>query len=540
MISDRLIVEERHFKIAKEIKSSVKKGDIVLVYGTSGTGKCLGKGTEILMFNGTFKKVENINVNDLLMAHDSSCTKVKSIISGTSELYEIQQNRGENYVVNSEHVLSLRTYINKKEKYYNISVKDYLNLSNYNQLILKGYKTKKLKFPIKKQPVEPYFLGLWLGDGRSDSQPICTMDKEIYGYLYDYAKRLGMHLSVYDEKRSEKTNSYSLTSKTKKNFILNFLRKKNLINNKHIPDIYKYNSQKSRLELLAGLLDSDGYLDRNSCFEITTKFPKLKNDILFLARSLGFYCSCNIKKILKYPKNIYYRINISGNLDKIPTKLKRKQAGGRLQIKNHLVTGIKIKKLGVGIYYGFSLEGNKKKFLLKDLTITHNSEVSDCLQGELFQKKLSSLVLSLDDFYLIHPTIRNFNRKKLGLESVGLIEIDWEYISRICQDFNDKKPIYFRRVHKYADVVEHNTIDSDDVDVLIIEGLYAGYMKNYGYGDYSIYLEGNPSQTLPFRQRRKKEDSNNEFRKKVVNKEFNVISQLKKFADKLIPFEEIK
>ena len=169
---------------------------------------------------------------------------------------------------------------------------------------------------------------------------------------------------------------------------------------------------------------------------------------------------------------------------------------------------------------------------------TGKSEVSDCLQGELFKKKLSSLVLSLDDFYLIHPTIRNFNRKKLGLESVGLIEIDWEYLTRICQDFKEKKPIYFRRVHKFADVVEHNTIDSDDIDILIIEGLYSGYMKNYGYGDYSIYLEGSPAQTFDFREKRRKENPNDVFRSKVVTKEYNVISQLKKYADVLIPFED--
>lgn len=171
---------------------------------------------------------------------------------------------------------------------------------------------------------------------------------------------------------------------------------------------------------------------------------------------------------------------------------------------------------------------------------TGKSEICDCLQDELFKKKLSSLSLSLDDYYIVHPTVRNYNRKKNGLESVGIIEIDWEYLSRICQDFKDKKTIYFRRVHKYADVVEHNSIESDDVDVLLIEGLYSGYMKKYRHGNYAIYLEGNPAQTLKFRRLRQKENPDDEFRKLVINKEFNVISQLKKYADKLIEFEETK
>lgn len=171
---------------------------------------------------------------------------------------------------------------------------------------------------------------------------------------------------------------------------------------------------------------------------------------------------------------------------------------------------------------------------------TGKSEICDCLQGELFKKKLSSLSLSLDDYYLCHPTIRNYNRKKNGLESVGLIEIDWGYLGRICQDFKDKKTIYFRRVHRYADVIEHNSIESDDVDVLIIEGLYSGYMKKQKHGEYAIYLEGNPEQTLKFRRLRQKENPDDEFRKLVVQREANVVSQLKCYADKFIEFEETK
>lgn len=169
---------------------------------------------------------------------------------------------------------------------------------------------------------------------------------------------------------------------------------------------------------------------------------------------------------------------------------------------------------------------------------TGKTEIADCLQSELWKRKLPSLSLSLDDFYLTHPTERNSIRKKDGIESVGLGEIDFDYLRRICQDFKDIKPIHFRRVHKYINTVEYNTINSDEISVLIIEGLFSGYLKNYGYGDYSIFLEGNPKQTYDFRKKRQKENPDNVFRKLIVNKEFNVVSQLKKYADKIIPFED--
>lgn len=131
---------------------------------------------------------------------------------------------------------------------------------------------------------------------------------------------------------------------------------------------------------------------------------------------------------------------------------------------------------------------------------TGKTETADCLQELLYKKNKYSLTISLDDFYSVHHKVRNYNRKKLGLDSVGLSEIDWEQLKRICQDFSEKKPVHFRRVHKYADVIEHNVIDTDDTHVLIFEGLYAGYMKKFQLGDLSVFLEGNPAQTLEDRK----------------------------------------
>lgn len=74
------------------------------------------------------------------------------------------------------------------------------------------------------------------------------------------------------------------------NYFRNYLRELNLLNNKHIPAIYMYNSKEIRLALLAGLIDSDGYYDHSNIYEITQKNKRLSDDILYLCRSLGFAC----------------------------------------------------------------------------------------------------------------------------------------------------------------------------------------------------------------------------------------------------------
>ena len=168
------------------------------------------------------------------------------------------------------------------------------------------------------------------------------------------------------------------------------------------------------------------------------------------------------------------------------------------------------------------------------------TETSQCLQQELFARGKTSLPISLDDYYLIPPLKRRSWRKNKGIENIGVGEIDWEEIHRICSDFKNKKIIKYRRVHKYCAEIEHGSITSENIDCLIIEGLYGGWLKKLGHGGFFVYLEGTPQQTLNFRQLRAKENPQDKFRKQIVQKEFNVICQLKKHADLIIPFKEDK
>ena len=69
---------------------------------------CLGKGTNVILFNGTIKTAENIKIGDYSIGDDGTKRKVLEVTSGFSELYEIKQKRGDSYIVNSNHVLTVR------------------------------------------------------------------------------------------------------------------------------------------------------------------------------------------------------------------------------------------------------------------------------------------------------------------------------------------------------------------------------------------------------------------------------------------------
>ena len=119
-------------------------------------------------------------------------------------------------------------------------------------------------------------------------------------------------------------------------------------------------------------LDTDGDLASN-CYSITTKCPQLRDDMLYLCRSLGFaaYASPTVKGIKATGfLGTYYRLSISGDTNRIPCRIAYKQATPRQQVKNVLRTGFAIEPAGTGDSYGCTLDGDGR-FLLGDFTVTH-------------------------------------------------------------------------------------------------------------------------------------------------------------------------
>ena len=343
-----LDIPDDPIKLSPEQKEAVinilGKGISVLT-GGPGSGKCLKKGTLVLMYDGSKKKVEDIVVGDFLMGDDSTPRKVLSLARGKEKMYDIISNDKKEWGCNESHILSLVYIRNNRplningSRYeygdvVNISVKDYLKLSNKTKHYLKQRSTG-VEYVEKSVIIPPYLLGLWLGDGGSKAPCITNTDEEIFVYGEQVAKEL--NLTYRKRVHKNRTQDFRLTGIRNKSFS-SLLRKYNLWDNKHIPDDYKINSRAKRLELLAGLIDTDGSLYGSGNFEITSSKKTLAFDIYELSMSLGFSTSIREKNATMKRKDgsiyrsIVYRITIGGFIDKIPTKIKRKQAK-----KTHLI-----------------------------------------------------------------------------------------------------------------------------------------------------------------------------------------------------------
>lgn len=369
-------------------------GDVGMAYIAGPIG-CHAKGTMILMADGTCKVIEDIVVGDAVMGPDSQPRHVHELHRGQDMLMEIRPVKGEPFVVNGDHILSLQRTPDGKSSLegtvVNLSVREWLQRSRTFQGLHKLYRTGVDFPPGPPLPIPPYLLGVLLGDGGLQSTPIiCNPDPEIYEAVVAFAGPCGYKVSeVY--MNSTGCPHYRLIHplglrrpRAMRNPITVALEQLHLrgchSETKFVPVIYKTASQQDRLDILAGLLDTDGSLTGPGGYDYISQSSSLAQDVCFIARSLGLaaYTHPCEKYCQTGGGGTYYRVSLSGDTDVIPCRVKRKQAAPRLQKKSVLMTGFTVHPVGQGDYYGFTCDGDHL-YLLGDFTVTHNSGKSTML-----------------------------------------------------------------------------------------------------------------------------------------------------------------
>jgi len=352
----------------------------VLLYGPQG---CHAKGSKVLMYDGSWKKVEDIKVNDKVMGPDSESRNVLELKHGKDNMVKVIPTKGKSFVVNENHILSLEWSGQRENKgIINISVKEYKELSDWQKSRWMLYKSKVIQYNKDKNKefkIPPYILGLWLGDGTSSNTSLTTMDQVIKNAWCNWGLTFPTIFVRKQEQVNNKSSVYSLSVGNtaglnlgrEKNPIKNLFKELDLINNKHIPQKYLTSSIEQRKQLLAGLIDTDGYV-RECNIEFTMVSEKLIDDITLLAQSLGYATNKRIKII---NGKDYYRLTIicDEECSSIPTIIPHKKLINRIkEWKSPLRTSFKLENLEKDNYYGFILDKDHL-YVMEDHFISHNS-----------------------------------------------------------------------------------------------------------------------------------------------------------------------
>ncbi len=337
----------------------------------------------VLTTNG-WKKHGDLKVGDYVFSPNGKPTKIIEVHPKTMVDNCLEFNNGDKIICGDNHLWKLYDRVSRK---YSLFETQQIMNRKLKQHTAKNQETNTfsidvanpLNFPTQEVPIDPYWLGLWLGGGHH-KRPSITLHKN------DIITTESTPYKVirYDEKVGNCVEAiYSHQGLTEK------LRKLNVYGNKHIPKIYLYNSINVRMELLAGLIDSDGCVEkeRNRIIFSNTNTELLKQ-VYELLIGLGFTVSVSKQtsdEQNEYKKHCKSNYNVISRKDiyhlrtyahkSIPTRLLRKQ------IKN------KRKQYRVGLSKAYkveSVEGNcitvdneDGLYLVgKHLTTTHNSKSS--------------------------------------------------------------------------------------------------------------------------------------------------------------------
>ena len=408
-----------------------------LLMAPTGAGKCLGHGTPVLLADGSIVPVQDIRTGDALMGPDGKPRTVLSVATGREMLYRVTPNKGDPYVVNASHILSLRKTpgsdglvladgerVGSDADVVNINVLTFMRSNATVRHCLKGWRSDAIEAFMRDDAEEdrvlpPYILGAWLGDGTQGraaiSKPHCRMVEE----WISYGKSIGC--GVINQASEGRCPTWLLTNGRDGhsfNLVQDALESIGVLHSRHVPAAYKYANADVRREVLAGLIDSDGHITHGGCDWIS-KSEQLAGDFAFLCRSLGLACYVSMQSKAIAGTNFvgrYWRASVSGDLSRIP--MRDKVAPSRSQKKRHLVHGITIEPLEVGDYYGFEIDGDRL-FLLGDFTVTHNTYLGLRIAHEALAKGKRAIFVC-DRTTLIDQTSATADR--YGIAAHGVIQ----------------------------------------------------------------------------------------------------------------------
>lgn len=384
---------------------------------------CHAKGQKILMSNGSTINIENVQIGDSVMSPNGP-VNVTHVHHGFGNMMTVTPSHvGSPFTVTEDHELTLVDTPSKKNgkpsevggRVTDVSVKEWLLWSRHKKGIYKLFRVPVRDFAVENRhlnTLDPYFLGVLLGDGTiTDRVGITSMDREMFEVAEEQAKIHGMTCS-YDSAETRCPNVRIVLKAGTENPILKKLDNMGLrgcvAGTKFIPSSYKTASWDDRLNILAGLIDTDGNLKSGKHFEYSTKSEQLANDVSFVAASVGL--TATVKPTTKKSQNgtigNYFRVHIGGDTGVIPTRLPRKKTS-HVAVYRSSVTSFSVADAGVGEYFGITVEGGR--YLMGDFMVTHNSGKTE----ELI-RRLRRAVIAKQKIAVFKPHV---DTRSAGLES---------------------------------------------------------------------------------------------------------------------------
>lgn len=395
-----------------------------------GVGKDLRWDTKLHTTTGT-KLIKDVEVGDKIYGADGKLTTVLERFDFDDQVqHEITFADGRKVVSGEGHLWTvykkLRKGYTKETKELREILKDYkIGKRGDSRYFLKMQ--EPVEYEEKELKVDPYLMGVLLGDGGLTTHiTFTTVDEEILDLLKTPED------CVIKSVPSSNYGYSIITEGKKHNPLLEDLKYYKLIGKKstekEIPNDYLYGSKEQRLELLRGLMDTDGYIGIKGSCDICLSNKKLSDQVKQLCESLGIRCKQTVKKTTHLDS---YKLNIITSEEIVKLKRKKERLNNnpsKYSKRNRKFVAIRdIKELGVDKSVCIAVDNKDKLFLVDDFVPTHNSFLSAgmCIGYEYLFSSNTQIVVGAGDAKFSTDLL---GKVKLGFAKLpGGIEYNNEY-----------------------------------------------------------------------------------------------------------------
>jgi len=422
----------------------------------------------LLYYDGYESTIGECKIGDRIFGDDGKLTTIiGKYPQGLKEQYKITLDDGRNFICGIGHLHQIYyhpSYNKSKGKDGAIRIVDtqflidhYLSGRNKpeNCYILTA---KPVQYTEKEHYIHPYLLGVLIGDGglTNGGTNITSADEELINrcnelcpenYHITKCKTTKYNYAI----RMIKKSNHSIVRKEIERLKLNVLSYF-----KHIPSEYIYDSYENRLELLKGLMDTDGYIDKNGGIEFCTTSLQLSNDITKLCRSLGMKVKVTDRITRFTDKNgnkkdghRSYRVNIFTNISIF--NLGRKSIRTKYNpvfdhsYKTRIVS---IEKVEDAESTCIMVDNESHCYLTNDYTITHNTSCAIELVRYFALSKSNITILFVTPTYSLGDII--FNKIIDSLDGIPVLK--YKNKSDLFAQFINGTKLYFRSAERYDNI----------------------------------------------------------------------------------------
>jgi len=329
------------------------------------------------------KRFGDLLPNSWVFAEDGTETYITKIFDrGMLQTYEVFFDDGTSTVVCGEHLWKVRGRTERRH--------DTWTIINTNEIIQRGVREKngqwegrqfeiprqgKVVYDQKNLSIDSYLFGIWLGDGAKGTPTITTADLEI---IEEIISR-GYKVSIQPNGSCGNAAPVRIL-----NNVDNFKQIEVFDLGSHerfIPNQYKYSSIDQRIDLLRGIMDSDGTIGTDNHIDFASSSKQLVDDVTWLVRSLGGIAIKKKTRIGKYKDEtsgkiieckLSYRVTIT--TDFCPFILPRKANRWHHPQDRYLTRYIdRIEKIDIQDCMCIEIAHHSHCYLTNDFIVTHNT-----------------------------------------------------------------------------------------------------------------------------------------------------------------------